>query len=161
DPRVPPVSRAQMRARLAAYREAQEMDRTADEARTRLREALRGVTQAMEASDGEVAAQGRALRNELTALQERLFTGAPCQGICPGDPVAAAIGQPLFRLRSGKGAPTPVEELLLARASEALDRVLAEVNQVLSGSVAAFRDALLEAGYTPLPDVSPIRRGAR
>jgi len=159
DPRVPPVSRAQMRARLAAYREARGMSDAAGAARTRLREILSGVDAAVERTGGEVAEEGRALRATLVALQERLFTGPECQGICPGEPVAGALSEPVSRLRNGKGAPTPLEEQLLARASAALDLILAEVNAALAGPVSAFRDALGAAGYTPLPDLSPLGRG--
>ncbi len=161
DPRVPPVSRAQMRARLAAYKEARALTETANEARTRLRRVLNGIDAALPQIEGELAEQGRALREQLTSLQERLFTGPDCQGICPGDPVASDIAQPARRLGSGKGAPTPLEETLLARADAALGVVLEEVNAALSGPVTAFRDELRASGYTPLPELAPVRRARR
>jgi photosystem II stability/assembly factor-like uncharacterized protein len=158
DPRVPPVSRAQMRARLAAYKEAMALTETANEARTRLRQVVEGVEAALSNLDGDLRAEGRDLLESLSALRERLFTGPECQGICPGDPVASEVGQPLRRLRGGKGAPTPLEEELLDRAEAALEVVLQEVNGALEGRVSAFRDALRAAGYTPLPELTPVRR---
>lgn len=165
DPRLAPASRAQMRARLAAYREARAMEETADRARERLDdavEAVDGVRAALAEGQGgtnaDLQARAEAVHGELVAAREALFTGPECQGICPGDPVADVIGDPAGRLRSGRTAPSELEEVMLRQAAAALETVLERVNGLLAGPLADFRAALVDAGFTPLPDLTPIRR---
>jgi uncharacterized protein YbjQ (UPF0145 family) len=45
----------------------------------------------------------------------------------------------------------------MERGRRALEDLVDEVNRVFGGPVEAYREALREAGYTPLPAHEPIR----
>ncbi len=161
DPRVPAPDMAARRERLRAVAEADALSETAQTAQRRLADALRGVETVLgtlDAGEESLRADGETLRDSLQAVQRRVFTGPECQGICGGETLAAPVRGPLFRLRSGVGAVTPLERLLMDQASTALDAVLEAVNGALTGPVASYREALRSAGYTPLPDTEPVRR---
>jgi len=129
-------------------------------------ERLEGVRTALEQARGFLAPSGEAglaeAADELEATVgealERLFTGPPCQGICGGDPVASAIRRPLSLLGSSQGEPSPNERLAMDQAEQALDRVIGEVNRILSQEAAPFQARLQEAGYTPFPSLDPLSR---
>jgi photosystem II stability/assembly factor-like uncharacterized protein len=158
DPRRDPPTLAAHRTRVAAYRRAVEVSGRASEARTRLDEALADVRSARDELDADspAAREAEALEEELILLREELFTGPECQGICPGDPVADAVGAAQGRLRGGEGEVTPLEETFLSRAEEALDTVVESVDDVLTGPLTELRTRLEREGLARLPDVTPL-----
>ena len=166
DPRSD-IPEARRLAKIQALQEAGEWLALSQEAAERLGDALEGVEVVLnrlekeDTPDTALVDAGRTLRETLKAAQERLFTGPECQGICGGETVAGPIRQPLSLLGSSVDAPSPNDRLAMDRASEALDRVLSEVNEILSGPVAEFNRTLQEAGYTPLALKAPLTRIGR
>ena len=117
-------------------------------------EAVDQVLASLPAEDESSSAlrqQGRELLDELTVLDERLFTGPDCQGGCGRNTVAGRVRAPLRKLNSALGAPTPTDRLAMAHAEAALEELLDAVAVAMAGPVEAFRQALVAAGYTPLP----------
>lgn len=160
DPRIPAPDLAALAERYAAIREAAARADLAGRAQARLREVREAVVAVADALDeGDLARRGRALNEDLAALERRLFTGAECQGICGGDPVVGAVRSPLSRLRSGTGPVTPLERTIVDRAEAALTEVLEAVNGALAGPVSDFAAAAEAADPSPFPDLTPIRRG--
>jgi hypothetical protein len=134
---------------------------TSETASQRVADALAGVESVLATLDGErteLRTGAEAMRDTLRALRERAFTGPECQGICGGEPLAEAVRTPAGRLRGGEGPVSALEEMMLRQASQALDRLLADVNRVLTGPLAAFAAELRASDYTPLPDTAPVRR---
>ena len=162
DPRMD-IAIEDRRARIAAVREVLGWAALADRASAQLVETMGGVERVMEMlSAGDDAAElrrmGEEVRRELTGLNERLFTGPPCQGMCRGEVVAGRVRAPLRRLNSAMDAPSVTDRLAMAQAEAALDELLAGFSRVMDGPLEAFRAALAEAGYTPLPPREPISR---
>ncbi len=157
DPRVPATDLVAWRERHDAVRTAQAMADLASEAASRLSELRAAVARVVpRLSDDEAARQGRELDDAVAALEERLFRGPDCQGICGGstvsDPVRAAVG----RLRGGVGAVAPVERAALALAEEALNTVLAEFNALVEGPGRSFAGVVARAEVSALPDLTPL-----
>ncbi len=151
--------RVVFRERLVVARQGAAIAAAGNQARTRLNQvltALSSVTEDMPA--GDLRTRGVALRDEMEALNQRLFTGPECQGSCAGDPLAQPVGR-AAGISRGWGPITQLEEISLDLASRALDQVLQEVNEALTGPVTDFRNSLVNAGYDPLPDLTPVRRG--
>ena len=153
DPRTN-ISMADRRARIAVQIEAAGWSRSAAQAQQRLERTLEAVDQVLASLPDEDAlrAQGAALRNDLAALNRRLFTGPDCQGICGRTTVASRVRAPLRTLNSTQAAPSATDRLAMAHANSALDELLSAVNTALNGPVEEFRQALRAAGYTPLPN---------
>ncbi len=166
DPRSE-IPEARRLAKIQALREAAEWMALSQEAEERLGDALEGVEVVLDRLENEdtpdtaLVDAGRALRSTLAEAMERLFTGPECQGICGGETVAGPIRQPLSLLGSSVDEPSPNDRLAMDRASEALDRVLSEVNEILSGPLAEYNRTLQGAGYTPLALKAPLTRSGR
>jgi hypothetical protein len=133
DPREASPTRADRQERVAAYKRLLEMDEDMDAARDRLDQALEEARTRGE-GDGPEAREAQVTRDALQSLREELFTGPECQGICPGDPVADAVGSARSRIGGGRGAVTPLEETFLARAAAARDEVVSRVDGALDES---------------------------
>ncbi|MEJ2540691.1 MAG: hypothetical protein P8188_12095 [Gemmatimonadota bacterium] len=161
DPRAPAPSLADRRERITVYKEAQAMVQDVDEARTRVDDALSAVRAVREQVDPDtpLAEEAAAMEVRLVALQEEFFTGPECQGICPGDPVSDRVRRARSRIADGVGGITPLESTLLAQASDAVDRTLAGANELITGDLTEFSRRLEAQGLTPLPDLTPLRRG--
>ncbi len=160
DPRVPPVDRVAAAERNAALREATALAEVASRAQARLRDVREAVADVIEAlGPGDLATRGRALDDELAALERRLFTGDECQGICGGDPRAGPVRAPVSRLRGGAGAVTPLERTVIQQAEAALTEVLDAVNAALAGPVSTFAAEVEAADVSLFPDLTPVRRG--
>ena len=163
DPREPgpgAADRPDWRARVAAIERAAAMSEAADQAESRLGdaiEALEGMQGSLPA--GDLRTSAGELLTRLRDADERIFSGPDCQGICAGSTLSDPIGTPRFMLGGGWGPITQQERLALDLASAALDTVLAEVNALLTGPISDFRSALRAAGWDPLPDLTPVRRG--
>ncbi len=163
DPRTD-FSMADRRARIAVQTEAAGWARSAARARQRLERTIEAVDQvlaSLPADADELRAQGAALRDELAALNRRLFTGPECQGICGRTTVAARVRAPLRKLNSAQDAPSATDRLAMAHAKAALDELLSETSAALDGPdgpVEVYRQALRSAGYTPLPSAAEWRR---
>jgi hypothetical protein len=84
----------------------------------------------------------------------RIFVGSSTGGVFLSED-GGVSWEPVF----DEQPVTPLERTIMEQASDALDRVLAEVNAVLTGPVPAYAEALRAAGYTPLPDPAPVSRG--
>ena len=156
DPRLE-ISVADRRARIAVQLEAARWTSDAAGASDRLDDVIEAVDQVLaslpaeDESSSALRQQGRELLDELTALDERLFTGPDCQGGCGRNTVAGRVRAPLRKLNSALGAPTPTDRLAMAHAEAALEELLDAVAAAMAGPVEAFRQALVAAGYTPLP----------
>jgi hypothetical protein len=62
----------------------------------------------------------------------------------------------MFRLSSSPEAPSATDLLAMDQARSALQIVLDEVNTIMGGDVATFRNRLVEAGYTPFSVPEPL-----
>jgi len=160
DPRVDAPTLVARRARVEVYKEAVLLSEQATEARSRLDAALDDVREVLGELDeaSSLAREGETLERSLERLREELFTGPECQGICPGTPVADAVGSARGRIAAGQGEVTPLEATFLRQASSALDTVRESVNEALTGPLTAFKDRLEAEGISRLPDVTPIAR---
>ena len=152
DPRNPPEI-----ADLVAKREAlimmAELTRSVDEAREELGRLMRGVETVLETLDesaDSLRGEGESLRDSLRTLNQRLFTGPECQGSCGGDVTASAVSEPTGRIAGEAGAPSENTRHMIDQAAAAAQTIRSEVDAVIEGKVAAYRAALISAGYTPL-----------
>lgn len=151
--------RVVFRERIAAAKRGVALASAGGVARQRLGQVVSALSSVMnDLPAGDLRSQAVQLHSQMVALNQRLFTGAECQGICAGDP----LGQPINSasgIGRGWGPITQLEEISLDLASRALDQVLLEVNEALSGPVTNFRNSLMGAGYDPIPDLTPVGRG--
>ena len=156
DPRLT-ISTADRRARIAIQLEAARLASAASQASDRLEDMIEAVEDVLAwwpDDDDDLSAlreQGRELRDQLAALNERLFTGPDCQGGCGRAAAVNRVRAPMRKLNSALGAPTPTDRLAISHAEAALEELLAAVESVMTGPVEAFRQALVAAGYTLLP----------
>ncbi len=140
---------------------------TADlgDAQRRLEGAIETTTTVLESLEErpgseESETEGEALKETLEGLLQRLFTGPDCQGICGRSRLPAnAVRRPMRSLGNSPDAPTPNERMMLRQAGEALQAIVDEVNEALSGEVSAYSRRLQEAGYSPFADLGPLRTG--
>jgi hypothetical protein len=142
---------------LVAKREALvmmvEITRSVDEAREELERLMLGVENVLETldeSEGDLRQEGQGLWDALHTLEERLFTGPECQGSCGGDVVADVIAQPIGRITGEDGAPSENTRTMIDQAVAAAETIRSELAAIIDGSVAAYRAALISAGYTPI-----------
>lgn len=155
DPRLD-ISTADRRARIAVQLEAARRSAAASDAADQLDETIEAVEDVLAwlHDDDEAAAlqeQGEALHDQLTALNEHLFTGPDCQGGCSRGAVVNRVRAPARKLNSALGAPTATDRLAISHAEAALEELLDAVRSAMDGPVEAFRQALVAAGYMPLP----------
>jgi len=142
---------------LVAKREAlvmmAEITRSVDEAREELERLMLGVENVLETLDeneDDLRQEGQDLREALRELNQRLFTGPECQGSCGGDVVADVIAQPIGRITGEDGAPSENTRTMIDQAVAAAETIRSELAAIIDGSVAAYRAALISAGYTPI-----------
>ena len=142
---------------LVAKREALvmmvEITRSVDEAREELERLMLGVENVLETldeSEDDLRQEGQGLWDALHTLDERLFTGPECQGSCGGDVVADVIAQPIGRITGEDGAPSENTRTMIDQAVAAAETIRSELAAIIDGSVAAYRAALISAGYTPI-----------
>ena len=57
---------------------------------------------------------------------------------------------------SSAGGPTPAAQTYIGIARDALDKGLAEVNEFMSGQLAAFRSAVGATGVSLLSGIDPV-----
>ena len=141
DPREEAPPLVARRDRVAAYKRVLALDEEVDAAQERLERALEDVRESAE-GNGAAAREAETMAAELRLLREELFTGPDCQGICPGDPVADAVGAARSRIGGGHGPVTDLEETFLERAQAARDTIVARVD----AAVRASRERLEAAG---------------
>ena len=151
DPRNP-VSTADLVAKRDALLEMSSISQRENDAReelTRLLAAVETVLETLAEDADALREQGETLQSELQALNERLFTGAECQGGCGGEVVADLIGRPTGRITGETGGPSANTIHMMNQARAAADTIERELSAVTGGAVSAYRAALQEAGYTP------------
>jgi photosystem II stability/assembly factor-like uncharacterized protein len=151
DPRDP-ISAADHAAQLAAFAEMQDIRATATDAREALDQAGEGVEMVLSTLDQEEDAlreQGEALQTRIREILERHFTGPECQGNCRGILTNQAVQAPLGRIGGERGAPGANTRTMIDQARAAADLIASDVNSLMETDVAAYRSALLAAGYTP------------
>jgi photosystem II stability/assembly factor-like uncharacterized protein len=152
DPRDPPVM-ADLVAKRDALLDMNQVGERVNDARQELNGALEAVETVLETLDedaAELMTQGQALLETLTALNQRLFTGPECQGMCGrGGTVASAVGSPMGRIMGETGGPSQNTQHMMDRAREAAATIEADVGAVMAGAVAEYSGALQAAGYTP------------
>jgi photosystem II stability/assembly factor-like uncharacterized protein len=151
DPRDP-VAAADHSTKVAALLEMQRVTSEVNDARQRLQDARDGVEMVLSTLDSDASAlreQGRALDGMLAAVLERHFTGPSCQGNCRGLVTIQLVQAPMGRITGERGAPSANTRYMMRQASEAADLILSDIDGVMSGAVAAYREALRAAGYTP------------
>lgn len=164
DPRVD-IPRAERVARIEAIAHATELLGLLSVAQRQVSEAIDALDEvlgSLESQPGtdELRIQGEASRSDLVELRERLFTGPSCQGICGRSGIPArTVRSRLSSLSGSEGAPTPTEAMRVSQAEQILGTILAEVNALFHGPLAAYSVALGEHGYTPFPEVAPLRIG--
>ena len=151
DPRNP-ITADQYAAKVAALQDLQEVTSRVDEAREALENTIEGVEVVLETlseGDRELREQGEAVRNALSKVLERHFTGPECQGNCRGILLGQLVGAPVGRIAAEDGAPSENTRVMMRQARSAADTILADVREVIDADVAAYRTALRAAGYTP------------
>ncbi|HSG09772.1 MAG TPA: hypothetical protein VLA36_15530 [Longimicrobiales bacterium] len=151
DPRRP-VSLADFSARDEALREAARMTGAVRDAEASLRDALAavdGVLGTLRLDADALRAQGTTLKGILEDAIRLLVTGPECQGICGGDSPARRVRSLGSSLSELQGAPGPNDRLKMAQARADADGMVGAVQALMSGEVAAYREALRAAGYTP------------
>ena len=151
DPRKP-ITAAQHAAKVAALQELQEVTSSVDEAREALEDTLEGlgvVLETLDEVDEDLREHGEAVRDALTEVLERHFTGPECQGNCRGILLSQMVGAPVGRIAAEDGAPSANTRVMIGQARSAADTILGEVRAVMDTDVAAYRTALRAAGYTP------------
>ncbi|HSG49461.1 MAG TPA: hypothetical protein VLA43_16700, partial [Longimicrobiales bacterium] len=154
DPRRP-VSAEAIAARDEALREAARLGRAVEDAETRLRDALEAVAAVLETlpEDSEgLRTQGTALQETLAQALRDLVTGPECQGICGGETPADRVRSLRRTMERLPGAPGDNDRLRLAQARTAAYTLVGDVDDLMSGPVASYREALRQAGYTPFRD---------
>tara|TARA_B100000745_G_scaffold222034_1_gene148091 strand:- start:2514 stop:5567 length:3054 start_codon:yes stop_codon:yes gene_type:complete len=146
---------------LLAKREAlvmmAEIIQSVDEAREELERLMLGVERVLETLDENedgLREEGQNLREALRALNQRLFTGPECQGSCGGDIVASVVDEPIGRITGEDGAPSENTRTMINQAVTAAETIRSELAAITDGSVAAYRAALISAGYTPIGGAS-------
>ncbi len=156
DPRIE-FSTDDRRQRILAQAEMSLRVQAAREAEDRVEEVLASVRRIQmelaEEDRSELVQRAQALADELAALAERLFTGPACQGMCRADTPLGRVAAPARRINSGLGALTDTDRAAMRESEAALDALLENVDQMISGEVAAFGEALREAGHTGLPEL--------
>lgn len=160
DPRVAAPDLMAERTRHQLVREAQDRADLAGEAAGRLstlRSALARLLPRLD--DGALTEQGRELDAAAAELEERLFRGPQCQGICGGTTIVAPVRAAVGRLRGGTGPIVAVERDAIAAAEAALTVVLDEFNALVEGPARAFAAALARSDHSLLPDLTPLVRG--
>ncbi len=96
------------------------------------------------------------LQKQLAALDKRLWSGPGANGIQPPDDVFTQVNYVESALSSQWDPPTPTQQEYLRQAGAALDRFLADLNQVFTTDVAAFRRQLAAEKIELLPAEAPI-----
>ena len=151
DPRIP-FDRAAHAAQVAAMQEYEAIGREVDDARARVDAVADGLEIVFETLADDATAlreRGEALQDEVRTLLERHFTGPECQGGCRGIVTVMAVQAPGGRISGDPSAPSANTRLMMDQARAAADIILADIDTLLDGEVAAYRSALREAGYTP------------
>jgi len=152
DPRNP-ISAGDHAAQVAAFQELQGIIKTATDAREALEQADEGVEIILSTLDEEADAlreQGEALQTAIQDIMERHFTGPECQGNCRGILTMQMVQAPSGRIGSEPGAPGANTRNMIDQARDAAYLIMSDVNALIDTDVAAYRTALLAAGYTPL-----------
>ncbi|MDX1647303.1 MAG: hypothetical protein R3304_09180 [Longimicrobiales bacterium] len=151
DPRDP-IALDDHRAKVAALEEIRALVRAVDAARDELDMVAGGletVLGTLDPDEDDLREQGEALRETVDALLERHFTGPECQGMCRGDPTVERVEAPVGRIADEDGPPSENTRAMMSQARDAARQILDEVESVMQTEVAAYRTALLAAGYTP------------
>jgi photosystem II stability/assembly factor-like uncharacterized protein len=159
DPRNP-TSAADHAAKVAALQEMQEVTSAVNEARRDLQNAKDGVEMVLSTLDedaSDLREQGRILAASLTSLMERHFTGPTCQGMCRGFLTIQTVQAPMGRITGETGPPSENTRTMMRQAREAADLILADIAAIMGSEVAAYRDALRAAGYTPFGNLGEDR----
>ncbi len=152
DPRDPPEM-PQLIAKREALLEMQRLSADVSTARGELESVLSGlatVLNSLSADDDALRQQGTTLRTSLRQLREQHFTGPECQGMCRGVVTVGAVGQPTGRILGERGAPSANTRILMEQARTAAATIVRDIEALMDGPVAAYEQALLAAGYTPL-----------
>ena len=152
DPRDPPAT-ADLVAKRDALIDMNAVGARVNDARLELSQVIQRVATVLETLEDDaddLMDQGRELQDALMSLNQRLFTGPECQGMCPrGATVAAAVGSPIGRIMGGDGAPSENTRHMMDRAREAADTIESELASIMAGGIADYRAELQAAGYTP------------
>lgn len=151
DPRDP-IATTDHAARVAALQEMQRVTGPVNDAREALERASEGVETVLGTLPADAAGlrdQGARVRSAIRSLLERHFTGPECQGGCRGLVTVQRVQAPMGRIAGEPGAPSPNTRTMMQQAREAADLITGDAHALLTGDVAAFRDALRAAGYTP------------
>jgi photosystem II stability/assembly factor-like uncharacterized protein len=151
DPRSP-SSAADHAAKVAALQEMQAVSSRVDDARGELEQAIEGVEMVLNTLEDDATAlreQGEALRDALERVLQMHFTGPECQGMCRGLLTVQLVGAPTGRIAAETGPPSANTRTMMTQARQAADVITRDVTAVMESDVAAYRSALLAAGYTP------------
>lgn len=144
DPRVPAPDRATERERVQALKEATARSTTVQEAQRRARALRQSVEGVLPELSGDANEAGEALLGELESVEGELGR------------LGGAIRGPASSLRSGSGAVTPYERMLITRAESAATELRDAINALLSGAGARFAEAAGSALPDDFPELTPV-----
>jgi photosystem II stability/assembly factor-like uncharacterized protein len=151
DPRNPILPRAHA-AQIAAFQEMQTIMKVATDARAVLERTAEGVDlvlSTLEDGADSLREEGTALAEAVDAVMRRHFTGPDCQGNCRGRLTIRAVQSPNGRIGSDPDGPSANTRIMMDQARTAANSISEDVDQLMNTDIAAYRTALLAAGYTP------------
>jgi len=154
DPRDPIVV-ADHAAMVGALAAMQALGRAVDDVRAELERVRDGIDSVLEdlqddPGDRALREQGEEVLSGIDELLVRHYTGPACgQGLCGGETTVDRVTAPARRILGESGPPSPHTRLMMDQARAAADEILSEANALLGTQVAAYRTAVLAAGYTP------------
>jgi hypothetical protein len=99
---------------------------------------------------------GRDLRKKLDEVEKRLWQPEGAKGIPPETDAENRLDYAMRAIGSSYDAPTPAQLAYLERAEAEARKVLADLNQLFSQDVAAFRAKVRELDVQLLPETQPI-----
>ncbi len=181
DPRYPNVTLAERQQKFDALMHAGAVQETLAEAVSRIRttrdeiDRVLGMVKKEEATTddetagptngqqrgrqggGELAQDGRSLKQKLTELEEWLWevpgTG---KGITADTTVYTRVRGAYFSMSSSWDVPTQGEQWYLAQAEARVDEAVVRLNAIFAEDVAAFRAKVEEAGFAFLEEKEPL-----
>lgn len=155
---------AQRRAKYEAILRAGRLQETATEAIQRIQK-VRADIDAVNAklkkdepgaTPDPLVRTGTTLKQQLDAMERRLWMPPKTRGIPAETDVWSKISYPLFALQSTPDAPTAAQLTYLDRAERLLRNVLADYNKLFAEEVAKYRDEVRKQNLVLLPEWPPL-----
>ncbi|HSP16420.1 MAG TPA: hypothetical protein VLV78_16870 [Thermoanaerobaculia bacterium] len=165
DPRQP-VSDADRTAKWNAILRAGTLQESVTEAVERImktRADIDAISAKLKKPEGEsegrpdpLIASGKKLKEQLEAMEHRLWDPPKSKGITPPTDIMSMLGQPMGGLQSSFDAPTPAQLAWLARAEAAYRALLPDYNKLFAEDVAKYRDAVRKQNVELFQEYKPM-----